>query len=201
VTTSKTLTEEEAPAEDPAEAAAAAPTKDKKERHTKRSETISSHSSKIIEQVDPDIETSNGAILVMNAFLSDIFESFATEGARLVDINRRNSCSSFPETLLSARSLSAARQSPNPTPSAYYVTCRPIGHWPFDARPSHTAREGNQRGIIVAAPIDASPNLQKVRVRCTWMCSKCGLIASISIFLIAVPSWISQRKGVVAVHQ
>jgi hypothetical protein len=44
----------------------------------------------VLKQIHPDIGISNKAMLVMNSFVSDIFERIATEGARLVDMNNRN---------------------------------------------------------------------------------------------------------------
>jgi histone H2B len=45
---------------------------------------------KVLKQVHPDINISNKAMLVMNSFLTDIFERIATERSRLVDMNDRN---------------------------------------------------------------------------------------------------------------
>jgi histone H2B len=89
---SKTPTEKK-PAVEGGEGAAAA-TKDKKLRHKKRSETFSSYIFKVLRQVHPDIGISNKAMLVMNSFVSDIFERIAREGARLVDMNNRNTLGS-----------------------------------------------------------------------------------------------------------
>jgi histone H2B len=74
--------------------AAPATTKEKKQRHKKRSETFSSYIFKVLKQVHPDIGISNKAMLVMNSFVTDIFERVATEGARLVDMNDRNTLGS-----------------------------------------------------------------------------------------------------------
>jgi histone H2B len=92
--TSKTPTEKKPAVEVPADGAAPATTKDKKQRHKKRSETFSSYIFKVLKQVHPDIGISNKAMLVMNSFVSDIFERIATEGARLVDMNDRNTLGS-----------------------------------------------------------------------------------------------------------
>ena len=88
---SKTPTEKK-PAVEGAEGAAAA--KEKKQRHKKRSETFSSYIFKVLKQVHPDIGISNKAMLVMNSFVTDIFERIAREGARLVDMNDRNTLGS-----------------------------------------------------------------------------------------------------------
>ena len=88
---SKTPTEKK-PAVEGAEGAAAP--KDKKQRHKKRSETFSSYIFKVLKQVHPDIGISNKAMLVMNSFVTDIFERIAREGARLVDMNDRNTLGS-----------------------------------------------------------------------------------------------------------
>ena len=83
---------EKKPAVEGAEGAAAA--KEKKQRHKKRSETFSSYIFKVLKQVHPDIGISNKAMLVMNSFVTDIFERIAREGARLVDMNDRNTLGS-----------------------------------------------------------------------------------------------------------
>jgi histone H2B len=90
----KTPTETKPAVEPPGEGAAPAAVKDKKPRHKKRSETFSSYIFKVLKQVHPDIGISNTAMLVMNSFVSDIFERIATEGARLVDMNNRNTLGS-----------------------------------------------------------------------------------------------------------
>ena len=81
------------PAVEGAEGAAVA-AKDKKQRHKKRSETFSSYIFKVLKQVHPDIGISNKAMMVMNSFVTDIFERIAQEGARLVDMNERNTLGS-----------------------------------------------------------------------------------------------------------
>ena len=89
---SKTPTEKK-PVEEGAEGEAA-DKKEKKQRHKKRSETFSSYIFKVLKQVHPDIGISNKAMLVMNSFVTDIFERIAQEGARLVDMNERNTLGS-----------------------------------------------------------------------------------------------------------
>jgi histone H2B len=92
---SKTPTEKKPAVEAPATESAPAPaSKDKKQRHKKRSETFSSYIFKVLKQVHPDIGISNKAMLVMNSFVTDIFERIATEGAHLVDMNDRNTLGS-----------------------------------------------------------------------------------------------------------
>ena len=73
--------------------AVAKPT-EKKVRHKKRQETFSSYIFKVLKQVHPDIGISNKAMMVMNSFVTDIFERIAREGARLVDMNERNTLGS-----------------------------------------------------------------------------------------------------------
>ena len=68
--------------------------KDKKIRHKKRAETFSSYIFKVLKQVHPDIGISNKAMMVMNSFVTDIFERIARESARLVDMNDRNTLGS-----------------------------------------------------------------------------------------------------------
>ena len=89
---SKTPTEKK-PATEGAEGAAA-DKKEKKIRHKKRAETFSSYIFKVLKQVHPDIGISNKAMMVMNSFVTDIFERIAQEGARLVDMNDRNTLGS-----------------------------------------------------------------------------------------------------------
>ena len=74
--------------------AANAQKQDKKLRHKKRAETFSSYIFKVLKQVHPDIGISNKAMMVMNSFVTDIFERIAQEGARLVDMNERNTLGS-----------------------------------------------------------------------------------------------------------
>ena len=89
---SKTPTEKK-PAVEGVDAANAAK-QDKKLRHKKRAETFSSYIFKVLKQVHPDIGISNKAMMVMNSFVTDIFERIAQEGARLVDMNERNTLGS-----------------------------------------------------------------------------------------------------------
>ena len=88
---SKTPTEKK-PAVEGVDAAQAK--QDKKLRHKKRAETFSSYIFKVLKQVHPDIGISNKAMMVMNSFVTDIFERIAQEGARLVDMNERNTLGS-----------------------------------------------------------------------------------------------------------
>jgi len=87
--TAKTPTEKK-----PAIEGAEGVVKEKKQRHKKRTETFSSYIFKVLKQVHPDIGISNKAMLVMNSFVTDIFERIAREGARLVDMNGRNTLGS-----------------------------------------------------------------------------------------------------------
>jgi histone H2B len=91
---SKTPTEKKPAVEANDAAIAAVVGKDKRQRHKKRSETFSSYIFKVLKQVHPDIGISNKAMLVMTSFVTDIFERIATEGARLVDMNDRNTLGS-----------------------------------------------------------------------------------------------------------
>jgi histone H2B len=86
---SKTPTEKK-----PAVEGSEAKNQDKKLRHKKRAETFSSYIFKVLKQVHPDIGISNKAMMVMNSFVTDIFERIAQEGARLVDMNERNTLGS-----------------------------------------------------------------------------------------------------------
>ena len=89
---SKTPTEKK-PAVEGAEGTTTA-AKDKKLRHKKRAETFSSYIFKVLKQVHPDIGISNKAMMVMNSFVTDIFDRIARESARLVDMNDRNTLGS-----------------------------------------------------------------------------------------------------------
>ena len=89
---SKTPTEKKPAVE--AVDAGGAPKSEKKLRHKKRAETFSSYIFKVLKQVHPDIGISNKAMMVMNSFVTDIFERIAQEGARLVDMNERNTLGS-----------------------------------------------------------------------------------------------------------
>ena len=88
---SKTPTEKKPVVEGEAEAEK---DKSKSLRHKKRSETFSSYIFKVLKQVHPDIGISNKAMNVMNNFVTDIFERIAREGARLVDMNEKNTLGS-----------------------------------------------------------------------------------------------------------
>jgi histone H2B len=67
---------------------------EKKIRHKKRYETFSTYIFKVLKQVHPDIGISNKAMLVMNSFVTDIFERIAREGAHLVDANEKDTIGS-----------------------------------------------------------------------------------------------------------
>jgi histone H2B len=67
---------------------------EKKIRHKKRIETFSTYIFKVLKQVHSDIGISNRAMLVMNSFVTDIFERIAREGAHLVDVNERDTLGS-----------------------------------------------------------------------------------------------------------
>ena len=67
---------------------------DKKIRHKKRTESFSTYIFKVLKQVHPEIGISNKALLVMNSFVTDIFERLAREGAHLVDANGKDTIGS-----------------------------------------------------------------------------------------------------------
>jgi histone H2B len=67
---------------------------EKKIHHKKRNETFSTYIFKVLKQVHPDVGISNRAMLVMNSFVTDIFERIAREGAHLVDTNERDTLGS-----------------------------------------------------------------------------------------------------------
>nr|AGM32366.1 histone H2B [Coptotermes formosanus] len=66
----------------------------KKSKHKKRTESFSSYIFKVLKQVHPDIGISNKGMQVMNSFVNDIFQRIAREGAKLVDMNDRNTLGS-----------------------------------------------------------------------------------------------------------
>ena len=76
------------------EEGAATQNKDKKKHLKKKTETFSTYIFKVLKQVHPDIGISNKAMQVMNSFVTDIFDRIAREGARLVDMNGRNTLGS-----------------------------------------------------------------------------------------------------------
>ena len=59
-----------------------------------KSDDFSSSIYKILKQVHPDIGISTKAMMIMNSFITDIFERIATESARLVDMNDINTLGS-----------------------------------------------------------------------------------------------------------
>ena len=72
-----------------------APTTDgKKKRNTKRKESFSIYVYKVLKQVHPDTGISSKAMMIMNSFVSDIFERIAGEASKLAKYNKRSTISS-----------------------------------------------------------------------------------------------------------
>ncbi|KAK3755083.1 hypothetical protein QZH41_007577 [Actinostola sp. cb2023] len=66
----------------------------KKKRHRKRKETYSIYIYKVMKQVHPDTGISSKAMLIMNSFVSDVFERIATEASRLAHYNKKSTITS-----------------------------------------------------------------------------------------------------------
>ena len=72
-----------------------APTTDgKKKRSNKRKESFSIYVYKVLKQVHPDTGISSKAMMIMNSFVSDIFERIAGEASKLAKYNKRSTISS-----------------------------------------------------------------------------------------------------------
>ena len=66
----------------------------KKKRSAKRKESFSIYVYKVLKQVHPDTGISSKAMLIMNSFVSDIFERIAGEASKLAKYNKRSTISS-----------------------------------------------------------------------------------------------------------
>ncbi|KAK3697744.1 hypothetical protein QZH41_001474 [Actinostola sp. cb2023] len=66
----------------------------KKKRRRKRKETYSIYIYKVMKQVHPDTGISSKAMLIMNSFVSDVFERIATEASRLAHYNKKSTITS-----------------------------------------------------------------------------------------------------------
>ncbi|KAK3742942.1 hypothetical protein QZH41_003860 [Actinostola sp. cb2023] len=66
----------------------------KKRRHRKRKESYSIYIYKVMKQVHPDTGISSKAMLIMNSFVSDVFERIATEASRLAHYNKKSTITS-----------------------------------------------------------------------------------------------------------
>ncbi|XP_070772842.1 histone H2B 1/2-like [Enoplosus armatus] len=65
----------------------------KKKRKTRR-ESYAIYVYKVLKQVHPDTGISSKAMLIMNSFVSDIFERIAGESSRLAQYNKRSTITS-----------------------------------------------------------------------------------------------------------
>ncbi|XP_070773183.1 histone H2B 1/2-like [Enoplosus armatus] len=65
----------------------------KKKRKTRR-ESYAIYVYKVLKQVHPDTGISSKAMLIMNSFVSDIFERIAGESSRLTHYNKRSTITS-----------------------------------------------------------------------------------------------------------
>ena len=63
----------------------------KKKRSAKRKESFSIYVYKVLKQVHPDTGISSKAMMIMNSFVSDIFERIAGEASKLAKYNKRSS--------------------------------------------------------------------------------------------------------------
>ena len=66
----------------------------KKKRSAKRKESFSIYVYKVLKQVHPDTGISSKAMMIMNSFVSDIFERIAGEASKLAKYNKRSTISS-----------------------------------------------------------------------------------------------------------
>ena len=73
-----------------------------KKSHKKRTESYSSYIYKVLKQVHPDTGISTKGMLIMNSFISDIFDKIANEAGKLVRYNKKG-------TLISREILTAVR--------------------------------------------------------------------------------------------
>lgn len=67
---------------------------EKKKRSKKRSESYSIYIYKVLKQVHPDTGVSSKAMLIMNSFVSDLFERIATEAAKLTQYSKSKTLTS-----------------------------------------------------------------------------------------------------------
>eukprot|EP00127_Corallochytrium_limacisporum_P000020 Clim_evm20s1 gene=Clim_evmTU20s1 len=63
-------------------------------RKKARKESYSIYIYKVLKQVHPDTGVSNKAMLIMNSFVSDIFERVANEASRLAKYNKKSTITS-----------------------------------------------------------------------------------------------------------
>ena len=66
----------------------------KKKRSKSRKESFSIYVYKVLKQVHPDTGISSKAMMIMNSFVSDIFERIAGEASKLAKYNKRSTISS-----------------------------------------------------------------------------------------------------------
>ena len=66
----------------------------KKKRSAKRKESFSIYVYKVLKQVHPDTGISSKAMMIMNSFVSDIFERIAGEASKLAKYKKRSTISS-----------------------------------------------------------------------------------------------------------
>ena len=63
-------------------------------KKTKRVETFSVYIYRVLKQVHPETGISKRSMSIMNSFIQDIFEKLATESAKLIKYNKKNTLSS-----------------------------------------------------------------------------------------------------------
>ncbi|KAF2346299.1 Histone H2A/H2B/H3, partial [Trinorchestia longiramus] len=69
-------------------------TKGDKKKKKKRHESYAIYIYKVLKQVHPDTGVTSKAMSIMNSFVNDIFERFATEASRLAQYNKRTTITS-----------------------------------------------------------------------------------------------------------
>ena len=67
---------------------------DKKKKKQRRKESYAIYIYKVLKQVHPDTGISSKAMMIMNSFVSDIFERIAGEASKLAKYNKRSTISS-----------------------------------------------------------------------------------------------------------
>jgi histone H3/H4 len=72
----------------------AAKTTGKKANRRRRKETYAIYIYKVLKQVHPDTGISSKAMVIMNSFVTDIFERIATESSRLAHYNKKSTITS-----------------------------------------------------------------------------------------------------------
>ena len=67
---------------------------ERKSNRRKRKESYAIYIYKVLKQVHPDTGISSKAMVIMNSFVTDIFERIATESSRLAHYNKKSTITS-----------------------------------------------------------------------------------------------------------